>query len=179
MGKFAGLLGRVTLLFHLALSPDLCEVGENQILLAIRFLQEYVYWSVYALYCLAGNEGFDRWCFDWIVTGNEETFTDGELRRSARRQLENKSTYEQRDIVYMTLQYMCTLNIISEIETEDRRVTRYVVNPELRTKFAHRRKEVASMKQKILDESAKIIRMTKGQAIPRRIARGYQGELKN
>ena len=179
MGKFAGLLGRVTLLFHLATSPELYEIGENQILFAIRFLKEYVYWSVYALYCLAGNEGFDRWVFDWIVTGNEEVFSDSDIRRSARRQLEEKSTYEAKEIIYMSLQYMCTLGLIMEIETDDRRVTKYAVNPALRKQYAYRRREVASMKQQLLDESAEIIRMKKGKAIPRRIARGYRDEIKN
>lgn len=179
LGKFAGLLGRITLLFHLGTSPELYEIGEKQVGLAIEFMKKYVYWSVYALYCLAGNEGFDRWVFDWIVTGDEEVFSDSDLRRSARRQLQEKNTYEQKEITYMSLQYMCSLGIIMEIEADDRRITRYAVNPQLRAKFNGRRREVASMKQRLLDESAEIVRQKKGRAIPRKIARGYQDEIKN
>lgn len=173
IGKFAGMVGRIAMVFHAAMSPADPIVNELPMSNAIKFMKDYVYFSIQIMYAMSGEDSFDKWVFDWIITGEEETITESMVKRAARRPLQDKTAYHQNDMIHTTMQFLCTKNVLIEIETEQRRSNKYVVNPAVRLQYSDRRKKVARAKQAVLDSMRAIANQKSGN-VQKRKARGYE-----
>ena len=138
---------------------------------AIEMIEKYLVPALDYMHNLDNDEeSIEKWVADHIVTGNEETITLSDVKRSARRRTEHLSAMQQTEAILAALAMLERLQWIAKTE-ETRQTTRYLVNPSIREKFKKRRDEVVRIKQGRLDRTREIITAT-GIQVDRRLARG-------
>jgi hypothetical protein len=170
VGKLMGLFGRYILMFHLLENPSALTVSVDTILRAEAFIKEYLIYSIEAFHCQ--EESFDKWLFDWLMTGSEETVTEGDIRRAARRPLEGKHTSEQREIVGLSTAFLEKLGILMEITGTGSRTKSFMIHPTVRDQYADHRRQVSTRKQAWLNRIREIAEGA-GVKIKERFARGF------
>jgi hypothetical protein len=162
IGKMLGLCGRLVFVFHLGTEPENKVVSVDRVKDVVTFLKDYVYYTLRDVSLMSGDQPFDEWIFDWIITGEEESFSTSNIKQSARRQLEKYSPFEQQKRIEESLTFLAETGVIMQIEQGTNRTDTYAVNPLIREKYHERRLKVirAKYSQK-MDRERKVRRAGK------------------
>jgi hypothetical protein len=147
VSKFLGLLGRLSLVFHLIDNPGRSEVPSTTVEKAISFIEDFVYWNISRFY--GKNEfSFTGWLFDWLICGQEQTVTESDIRRAGRRQLDGKTLNEQKDQILMALHTLQKYGVVVELMPEmGSRSAVYAINPAIHEKYAAHRQAVVAARE--------------------------------
>lgn len=175
-GKLEGLTGRVALVLHLMTEPYTLEVSASTMESAVYFVRGYVIPALrYALSEIAGSieETLDFWVLRHIlqISGESETITLGELRRSAKRQLEGMNHMTAHEALRYSMHLLEKAGWVATINETAKR-TEWAIYPKLAEAHPAYRLEIIKAKQKQLDDSREIAQRA-GHTVARRFARGY------
>jgi hypothetical protein len=153
LGKLEGLCGRMILVFHLIEDPHSSIVSQAVARRAIRFIMSYV---VPALRFTL-NEGsesrlFDHWLADHVIhlcdTG---TITMSDIKRSARRRLEGRSTWDGDQIVLRSMHDLEKAQWVIRLDDgsrENQHFAEWAINAKLGTMYAEHRKKVNDARER-------------------------------
>jgi len=155
-GKIEGTTGRLIILFHLMERPFDIVVGPEIVERVIRVVKDYVIPALrYSLGEVGGNS-FDAWVADYVIQhADKSTLTLGEIKRSARRQVEGVSQWQADQMVIgaMALLEQATWVIrVDDGTKENQHFAQWAINPKLLTMFKGHRAAVLAAKQRQLDE---------------------------
>lgn len=103
--KLEGTCGRIALIMHMCEHPYDAEVGVNIMLRAIAITRDYIVQSLRYTLAEAGIESFDKWVVTWLATRavDYDSFTLGDLRASARKQLRDMTPWAQDQRILLAL----------------------------------------------------------------------------
>jgi len=173
IGKLEGTCGRLALIFHLLNDAFNPFVSEETMLQAINFTKSYLVPAMRHAYGeVAGidNGSLDHWVMQHIIHLSSEvnTVSLSELRRSARRQIEQHSP-QRADMLLLDSMALLEYHgwIARTVDTV--KSVQWAINPSVAEQNKEFRLEVIKAKQRRYDE---IHRISGGKA-PRRIASGY------
>jgi len=178
-GKLEGTAGRLILLMHLMECPFSPTVDVGIVERVVKLIRGYVIPAFrYALGELAGvlDDSFDQWMTDYIIQVSSEVQTVDlrSLKRSARRQLENKNEWQKDQMV---LDAMYTLEKAGWVMQIEEKMTKHhvvwAINPSIATMFREHREKVIKAKQRHADY---IYRYAYAQGKERKLVRGYDPE---
>lgn len=155
LGKVEGTCGRMALVFHLIEDPYNLEVSEDTMKRTIQVIKSFVIPSYRYVYNVLGgvaDGSLDQWVMDHIIhmSGEMQTISLSEIRRSARRQILGEShSQAERDIqaIMDWLQAMGWVNIVEET----RRSTVWAINPQLAVMFKEQRRAIIDARQRMKD----------------------------
>jgi hypothetical protein len=174
ISKFTGLLGRLSLVFHMIENPGQTVVPVETIKKAQLFIEDYLIFNLRKLYSMGGGEHLGLWVFNWILSGTEVTVTEGDVRHAARRQIGGRSTHEQKDLITMHMGYLASKNVVMEISpATGMRQAVYAINPLIREKYASRREAIIQA-NKERNEHIEMVVATSGKRLLKQ--RGLRGE---
>ncbi len=150
LGKMLGLCGRYAFIFHLAIDPEQKTVPIERVKDSILFMKEYVYYTLRDISLMSGSQPLDEWVFDWIITGEEESFTLSQVKKSARKQIDKYTVFEQQKRIEEALDFLAETGVIMKIERGLNRTDTYAVNPTIRERYHERR--IKTVKAKYRDK---------------------------
>jgi DNA-binding Lrp family transcriptional regulator len=162
LGKMLGLCGRYAFIFHLATAPETITVPVERMLEAIEFMKSYVFYTLRDVSMLSGTQPLDEWVFDWIITGEEESFTRAVVQKSARKQLEKYTVFEQQRRMEESLDFLSETGVIMRIEKGLNRSDTYAVNPTIRERYNERRIKTVKAKYRDKKEREEKVLNTRG-----------------
>ena len=123
----------------------------------VRIIKEYVIPAFrYSLGEVGGVNSFDSWVADYVIQHcDKPTLTMSEIKRSARRQLENVNPWQADQMVIGAMQMLEQLTWVIRMDDgtkENQHFAQWAINPQLITMFKDHRKAVLEAKQRQLDE---------------------------
>jgi hypothetical protein len=154
-GKLEGLVGRVTLVWHMIEAPYETQVSRTLMERVIRFVRGFV---VPSLRYVHGNmsSSFDKWMVDWVMFHcDKPTVTMGEIRSGAKVQLADYSLSSQSQKIIGAMSVLQEAGWVVRLDDgslEHRNIAQWAMNPELQKVFIDRRKEVIAAKQRLKDQ---------------------------
>ena len=156
LGKVEGLLGRITLLWHVIEAPFAPEVSVDLMRRAITMVQDYAIPALrYTLVTLADDGSFDGWVRDHIIhycdTG---TILMREIKNSARRQLVGVSSWAADQMILgamATLEKATWVLRMDDGSRESQHHAEWAINPALAERFKADREQVIEAKQRERD----------------------------
>ena len=156
-GKLEGTAGRLIIMFHLIERPFDIQVGPEIVERVIRIIKEYVIPAFrYSLGEVGGVNSFDSWVADYVIQHcDKATLTLSEIKRSARRQVENVSPWQADQMVIGAMQMLEQVTWVIRMDDgtkENQHFAQWAINPQLMTMFKDHRKAVLEAKQRQLDE---------------------------
>ena len=157
-GKLEGTTGRLILLFHLMESPFSPEVSLEVVERVIGVIKGYVIPAYrYSFGEAQGMSTFDRWVTDYIIQyADETTVTLSQVKRSARRPLENAnaSGWEADQVILNSMFVLEKANWVKRMDDgsqEHRGVAQWAINPAIIEEFKEYRQAVIKAKQHMVD----------------------------
>jgi hypothetical protein len=154
MGKIDGVTLRLCLCFHLMQTPDTPTITADTMRQAVAAMQQFIVPCIrYAFDEIAGlKDDFETWVTEYIIQQAtvKETVTLSEIRRSARRQVEDVppwQTDERIKIVMMDLEKLEFVKLLS-----DGKSPLWTINPQLATVYKDYRDAVIAAKLEIVEE---------------------------
>jgi hypothetical protein len=175
-GKLEGLVGRLVLMFHIVESPFVHHVQADVVHRVVSLVRGYVIPAYrYALGELGGTitDDFDQWMIDHIIqiSSDTQTVTLRDLKKSARRQLDNRTDWQKEQSVMDAMLTLENAGWAIQIENElnKKRVT-WAINPSLSTMFKDYRANVIKAKQRHADY---IYRYAIVKGAERKYVKGY------
>lgn len=175
-GKMEGLVGRIALILHIIENPSETIVQHQTMVNAIWFVRGYVIPALrYSLSEIASSvdETLDGWMMRHIIqlSGETLTLTLGDLRRSARRQIEHMHHIAATEALKQSMDVLERAGWVATTYDTGRR-TEWAINPDISNSQANYRHEVIKAKQKQSDERVTIARRA-GAKVERKIVVGY------
>ena len=161
-GKLEGLAGRLILLFHVIEAPYDIEVSVDVTERVIRLVRGYIIPSLrYSLGEVGGlaDDSLDQWMTDHIIhiCDEKQIVTLRELKRSARRPLENIPEWQKDQMVMDSMLMLEQSGWVMQVEEQfNKRHVVWAVNPELPNLFKDYRQQVIKAKQRHVDEIYKL-----------------------
>lgn len=179
-GKLEGMVGRITLIWHLINEPFNPTVSISTIKQAIGFVKNYVIPSIKYTYGDVGGlvkESFDVWVAEHIAHHcDKEVITLSEIKHSARRQLEKANVRNNYDANEMIRMAMVNLEQSNWVHLQDHpRNPTWYINPLVKDKFSEQRTAIIKAKQRQYDYRYKTVKKA-GGSTERRIVKGYDPE---
>lgn len=165
-GKLEGTAGRLILMFHMIESPYETHVSVDVVKRVIRLVKTYLIPVFrYALGEVVGASSFDVWVTDHIIHHcDKPTVTLSDLKRSARRQMDGQSVWQQDQMVLGAMQVLEGVGWVMRLDDgtkENQHYALWAINPDLATKFKDHREEVIKAKQRQMDEIYKLSKKDK------------------
>lgn len=161
-GKLEGLAGRLILLFHVIEAPYDIEVSVDVTQRVIRLVRGYIIPSLrYALGEVGGlaDDSLDQWMTDHIIhiCDEKQMVTLRELKRSARRPLENTNEWLKDQLIMDSMLMLEQAGWVMQVEEQfNKRHVVWAINPELPNLFKDYREKVIKAKQRHVDEIYKL-----------------------
>ena len=160
-GKLEGTAGRLILMFHMIESPYEIYVSKGIVERVIHLVKSYLIPSFrYALGEVVGTSSFDVWVTDHIIQHcDKPTVTLSDLKRSARRQMDTQSVWQQDQMVFGAMQVLESVGWVVRMDDgtkENQHFALWAINPDLAIKFKSHREEVIKAKQRQMDEMYKL-----------------------
>lgn len=158
MGKMEGLVGRIALVWHCIEAPYTVEVSEPLMLRAIEFVRRFVIPSLRYTFDgdYGGAVGLEKWCSEYVLQyADQDSFTLGTLKRSARRQIEGMSmvvAQQQLLIAMVPLEDAKWVARMDDGAQEFRGMVTWAINPGLKEWFSDYRDQVTAAKQRRRDD---------------------------
>lgn len=161
-GKLEGLVGRLTLIFHVIENPFSTEVSADTLNRVIGLVQRYVIPVYRHLYDNTETSGtmFDAWVTEYVIQhSDEERMTLSRIKRNARRQWERngiKHNAEQNQWVLNAMYMLVAQGWAHRIDDgsgETKGEAEWLINPYIRTTFSDYRHAVLKAKQEIVEAS--------------------------
>ena len=178
-GKLEGLAGRLILIFHIIESPFSQQVSKSIVDRVVNLIRGYVIPAYrYALGEVGGaiSNAFEQWMIDYIIqiSGDVQTVELRTLKRSARRQLEDKTEWQKDQTIIdaMLVLEQAGWVIQTENELHKKRVV-WAINPSLPAMFKSYRETVIKAKQRHADY---IYRHAYNKGYERKLVKGYDPE---
>ena len=175
-GKLEGLAGRLILIFHVIESPFTQQVSKSVVERVINLIRGYVIPAYrYALGEVGGaiSNAFEQWVIDHIIqiSGDVQTVELRTLKRSARRQLEDKTEWQKDQTIIDAMLVLEQAGWVVQIENElhKKRVV-WAINPSLPVMFKSYRETVIKAKQRHADY---IYRHAYEKGYERKLVKGY------
>lgn len=175
-GKLEGLAGRLILIFHIIESPFAQQVSKSVVERVINLIRGYVIPAYrYALGEVGGaiSNSFEQWMIDHIIqiSADTQTVELRTLKRSARRQLEDKTEWQKDQTIIdaMLVLEQAGWVIQTENELHKKRVV-WAINPSLPVMFKSYRETVIKAKQRHADY---IYRHAYNKGYERKLVKGY------
>ena len=183
-GKGDGTVGRLALVFHLMTHPFLPEVQADTMDRAIKFFRSYIVPALRYAYAEVGGQldgSLDVWMASHILAiCDREEVTLRELKHSARRRIEDLAPH-QRD--HTVLDAMLPLEAAGWVQLVDENRKNnsftWAINPALKETYKDYRRQVLTIKQRMLDQIDASIEKARGKERPRRLVPGYNVEWDN
>lgn len=156
-GKIEGLVDRLILLMHLMLDPFKMQVSLDTAQRAIDMATGYLIPSMRHIYNgeMVGADSLDQWLADFVVQySDRDMITMGEIKQSARRQLEGMSPQTSTTAILAgmwRLEGMGWLQRLDDGQNEHRGQAQWMMNGSIRQQFADHRMEVIAAKQRMMD----------------------------
>jgi hypothetical protein len=179
-GKLEGLVGRLVLMFHIVEAPFVPHVQADVVHRVVSLVRGYVIPAYrYALGELGGTitDDFDQWMIDHIIqiSSDTQTVTLRDLKKSARRQLDNRTDWQKEQAVMDAMLTLENAGWAIQIENElnKKRVT-WAINPSLSTMFKDYRANVIKAKQRHADY---IYRYAIVKGAERKYVKGYNPDM--
>jgi hypothetical protein len=179
-GKLEGLVGRLVLMFHIIEAPFVPYVQADIVHRVVSLVRGYVIPAYrYALGELGGTitDDFDQWMIDYIIqiSSDTQTVTLRDLKKSARRQLDNRTDWQKEQAVMDAMLTLENAGWAIQIENElnKKRVT-WAINPSLSTMFKDYRANVIKAKQRHADY---IYRYAIVKGAERKYVKGYNSDM--
>ena len=153
MGKLEGLVGRIALVWHVMHEPFGTTISGGTMRAAVGVVRSYVIPSLRHIY-ESDVGGFDQWCADYVIQYADHTeITMSMIRRSARKQIEGMSHWNQVDRILTSMYPLEQAKWVARIDGgEQKDGAKWAVNQELRTMFADHRKGTIEAKQRVMDD---------------------------
>lgn len=160
-GKLEGTAGRLILMFHMIESPYEIYVSKGIVERVVRLVKTYLIPAFrYALGEVIGTSSIDVWVADFIIHHcDKPTMTMSEIKRSARRQIEHYSPWQQDQIVLGAMHVLEGVGWVMRMDDgtkENQHYALWAINPELAVRFKDHRAEVIKAKQRQMDEIYKL-----------------------
>ena len=158
LGKMEGLVGRVALVWHCIEAPYTLEVSEGLMQRAITFVRKFVIPSLRYTFDgdFGGAVGLEKWCAEYVLQyADQESFTLGQLKRSARRQIEGVNMVTAQQMLLIAMQPLEDAKWVARMDDgsqELKGLATWAINPGLRQWFADYREQVTAAKQRRRDE---------------------------
>ena len=151
MGKIEGVCARVALLLHLMQNPYSLEVSGDTMYQAVTIMRRFFVLALrYAFMEVVGlKDELATWITEYIIqcSGEQATITLGDLRRSAKRIIEGRPTWQTDEEIKAIMDELAIAGYV-QLFQESRRSVIWTINPALAVEFADYRKEVIITKQK-------------------------------
>jgi len=181
-GKVEGTLGRLALLMHMIDSPFNPTVSAETMKNAILIVKGYVIPSYrYAFGEIAGgaSDSFDVWTTEHIVhiSSDQQTVTLRQIKRTARRQLESKTAWQQDQMVMDAMIGLEQAGWVTQIENRfNQGHVVWAINQSLPIMFSEYRTRVIKAKQRQRDYIYRLPAQMHGEAFQRKVIKGYDPE---
>jgi hypothetical protein len=174
LGKIEGTCGRIIFFWHLFEAPQMPEVSEDTARRAIEFTQTYLANALRYMYGEIGGsnvDSLDQYVRDYVMqhASLQNTVTLSEIRRSARRRVENMPAIQQDGLIIDAMEVLEKSNWVRKIEEHGRRIT-WAIDPRLADFFPEHRKAIIAAKQRRYD----MIHAISRGAAPRKIVVGAE-----
>lgn len=157
-GKLEGLAGRIALLFHVIENPFSPMVSASLMERVIRLIRSYIIPAFrYTLGEVGGTSAIDSWLAEYIIQyGDKPSITLSEIKRSARKILENvSSTHAASQMILGAMYDLEQAHWVARIDDrskEHQHIAEWLINPALKTMFSDHREEVILAKQRLRNE---------------------------
>lgn len=175
-GKLEGLAGRLILIFHIIESPFDQQVSKSVVERVINLIRGYVIPAYrYALGEVGGaiSNAFEQWMIDHIIqiSNDVQTVELRTLKRSARRQLEDKTEWQKDQTIIDAMLVLEQAGWVVQTENElhKKRVV-WAINPSLPAMFKSYRETVIKAKQRHADY---IYRHAYNKGYERKLVKGF------
>lgn len=157
MGKLEGLVGRISLVWHVMHEPFATTISGGTMRAAVEVVRSYVIPSLRHIY-ESEVGGFDQWCADYVIQYADHTeITMSMIRRSARRQIEGMSHWNQVDRILTSMYPLEKAGWVARVDGgEQKDGAKWAVNQELKTMFADHRKGTIEAKQRVMNDIYKL-----------------------
>ena len=153
-GKLEGTAGRLILLFHLIENPFSNIVNVSIVERVVQIVKTYIIPSLrYTLNHVADSDNFDTWLADYVIQyATEKTLSLSDIKRSARRQIEQKMTPWQVDtLITEAMDNLEKSDWVKRIEGSEKRPL-WAINPKLADIFKQYREALIRARQRQLDQ---------------------------
>lgn len=155
LGKIEGTAGRLILVCHLAEAPGVAAVSPALVMRVLELVKSFIVPSLRHVYGDIGglaDDNLDRWMMDHVISiADQGTVTLSDIKRSARRQIEDRHPMEAAEALRSSANYLESLGWL--VLTEDKgRSTVWAINPDIGATFAEYRATVRAAKQAIKDD---------------------------
>lgn len=157
-GKIEGLAGRLILVMHLIENPFNPQVDAALVQRVVQMIRRYVIPSLRYAFDgeLGGVSSFDQWIADHIIRiADQPNTTLSDIKRSARRQLDGMSVWDQDAKIYQSMWLLEQANWVKRIDDrsgESKHYAAWAINPHLSVVFREHREAVIKARQDQLDD---------------------------
>lgn len=174
--KLLSTVGRIALIMHLIDQPYEKHVSEKTMQNAIAFIEWYVIPSLEYTYLeISGlfEDSLENWILNHLqyLANDTDRISLSELKRSARRQLEGMSRWQQDGAIRSAMHYIEDANWASIIE-DNQKTTVWLLNPKLKGAFPEHNKAVLIARQRKQDRRREIA-IRAGAYVERTLIKGY------
>jgi len=158
LGKMEGLVGRIALVWHCIEAPYSLEVSEPLMRRAVEFVTRFVIPSLRYTFDgdYGGAVGLEKWCAEYVLQyADEPSFTLGQLKRSARRQIENMTSMVAQQQLLIAMAPLEDAKWVARMDDgtqEFKGIATWAINPGLKEWFKDYRDQVTAAKQRRRDE---------------------------
>ena len=158
LGKMEGLVGRIALVWHCIEAPYSLEVSEPLMRRAVEFVTRFVIPSLRYTFDgdYGGAVGLEKWCAEYVLQyADEPSFTLGQLKRSARRQIENMTSMVAQQQLLIAMAPLEDAKWVARMDDgtqEFKGLATWAINPGLKEWFKDYRDQVTAAKQRRRDE---------------------------
>lgn len=152
-GKLEGTAGRLILMFHILENPFMPQVNAEVVHRVVHLIKTYIIPAYrYALGEVGGVSMFDQWVADHVIHYCDKgMLTLSEIKRSARRQLDGKSSWLADQMVLNAMYSLEQAGWVLRMDDgtkEHQHHAEWAINPSLGERFANHRKAVIAAKQR-------------------------------
>lgn len=154
IGKVEGTCARLALLFHMIQHPHENEVSADTMAQAVAVIQQFFVPSLrYAFMEIVGlKDEFSNWVFEYIIqlASVRPTVSMGDIRRSAKRQIEGKAPWEVDQDIRAAMEELAEANYVALFSDTGKQAV-WTINPTLADLFKEKRQAIIAAKQQIID----------------------------
>lgn len=152
-GKLEGTVGRLALVWHVIESPFSPTVSADLMRRVVRMVKSYIIPSFrYTLSQMSKADSFDVWMTEYVIQNcDKPTMTLNDIRKSARRQLEGVSLWQQGHMVIGAMGVLEEGGWVMRLDDgsqERQSYAAWAINPTLAEKFKEHRQAVIAAKQR-------------------------------
>lgn len=153
-GKLEGNVGRLCMIWHMLENPMCNVVDVSVVERVIRFVKEYLIPAYnFTLGDQAGADGMDQWLVEKVVewSGERPTVTLSDIKRMARRKLENMPMWQSDRLVTDSMEALtaCGWVAIIEEDTHKKQIT-WMINDKIAVNFKAHKDRIKEARMRLL-----------------------------